>query len=271
MSSANDPTSEPANDPTSEPANDPTSEPANTLTSEPANTPISAQKQLSLPPVIKDSYRTIHKPGKGEFKSKGSKFFAYASHVNTIEEVKDALDKLKAEHFKSRHVCYAYRLDHQGDQYRANDDGEPSGTAGLPILNVLKSHELVKALIAVVRYFGGTKLGVSGLIEAYKLSADDAIQQTDIQEDYIYDVIKLEFPYDELGNLMNCVAKSSFKIIEQSYDEVPFLKLAIRKSLSEKNMLSIYSQLLGYDITDMALTKEHVVKHVYLDEYEGRL
>jgi uncharacterized YigZ family protein len=221
--------------------------------------------------VIKDSYLTIHRTGKGEFKSKGSKFFAYAYYVNSIEDIKTALEKLKAEHFKSRHVCYAYRLDYQGDQFRANDDGEPSGSAGLPILNVLKSKELVKTLIAVVRYFGGTKLGVSGLIEAYKLSAEDAIQHTDIQEDYIYDIIKLDFPYDEMGNLMNCIAKSNFKIIEQSYEEAPFLKIAVRKSLSEKNMLVMYSHLLGFVITDMELTKEHMVKHVYLDEYEGRL
>lgn len=218
-----------------------------------------------------DSYLTLKGQSLGSFKSKGSKFFSYATKVESEEEVKSFLQSIKAEHFKSRHVCYAYRLDHEGMVYRANDDGEPSGTAGLPILNVLKSHQLVKAIIAVVRYFGGTKLGVPGLIEAYKLSAKDAIQQADIQEEYRYQFIKLEFPYEELGNLMNCIAKSSFKIIEQSYDEHPFITLAARQSTATKDLLDIYSQLIGYSITDLELIKDHQVKQSYLNEFEGTL
>lgn len=218
-----------------------------------------------------DSYQTIGKFGTGSFKSKGSKFFAYAFRVDTEDQVKQQLDGLKKEHPKSRHICYAYRLDLEGKNYRANDDGEPSGSAGLPILNVLKSHSLCKCMIAVVRYFGGTKLGIPGLIEAYKLSAADAIQDADIQEEYIYDLIKLEFPYNELGNLMNCIAKTEFRITEQSYEEHPFLKLAIRQSKTHQNLLKLYSHLLGYGINDLTLAKDHLVRCEYLNQIQGIL
>lgn len=219
--------------------------------------------------MIQDSYLTIKAPGRGEFKSKGSKFFAYAYRVDSEEDIKLKLEEIKKEHFKSRHVCYAYRLDVAGTQFRANDDGEPSGSAGLPILNVIKSHQLVKTLIAVVRYFGGTKLGVSGLIEAYKTSAKDAIQHTEIQEEYIIDQIRLDFAYEQLGSLMNVVAASPFKIIEQSYEENPFLILASRHSKTTENLISIYSKLLGYDISELDIVKDHEIKHTLLAQKEG--
>jgi len=219
--------------------------------------------------VIEDSYLTIKTPGTGEFKSKGSKFFSYAFRVDSEEDIKSRLEDIKKEHFKSRHVCYAYRLDVAGAQFRANDDGEPSGTAGLPILNVIKSHQLVKTLIAVVRYFGGTKLGVSGLIEAYKTAAKDAVQNTHIQEEYIIDQIRLDFAYEQLGSLMNVVAASRFKIVEQSYEENPFLVLASRHSATTENLISIYSKLLGYDISDLDIVKDHEIKHTLLVQKEG--
>lgn len=220
---------------------------------------------------IDDSYKTIKAKGKGEYKSKGSKFFSYAYRVNTLEDIKSQLEDIKKEHFKSRHVCYAYRLDVAGTQFRANDDGEPSGTAGLPILNVLKSNQLVKTLIAVVRYFGGTKLGVPGLITAYKTAAQDAIQHTDIQEEYIIDQVKLEFKYDQLGTLMNIVAASPFKIIDQSYDEHPFLVLTCRHSQTEPNIVSLYSKILGYDISDLDIVKDLEIKYTLLQQKEGLL
>lgn len=218
-----------------------------------------------------DSYLTLKSSESGEYKSKGSKFYSYALRVETEDEVKEKLDAIRKEHFKSRHICYAYRLDVDGLQYRANDDGEPSGTAGLPILNVIKSHQLVKTMIAVVRYFGGTKLGVAGLIQAYKTCAQDAISQANLREEYIYQKLKLEFPYDELGHLMNCIAKSDFKIIDQSYEQSPYLKLAIRQSAYEKNILGLYSQLLNFDIDDLELAKDHPVKHTTLAPFEGIL
>lgn len=221
--------------------------------------------------MIHDSYVTLKSSGTGEYKSKGSKFISYANRVETEDDVRIALDKIRKEHFKSRHVCYAYRLDKEGLKYRANDDGEPSGTAGLPILNVLKSHNLVKTLVAVVRYFGGTKLGVPGLIEAYKTSAKDAIAHTTMQEEYVYQFLTLAFPYDELGNLMNHISKSAMIIVEQSYEEEPWIKLGIRQSVLESSLLDLYSQLLDYTIRDLDLAKEHPVKYTLLDQFEGRL
>lgn len=219
--------------------------------------------------MITDSYLTIKAPTSGEYKSKGSKFFSYAYRVDSEEDIKLHLENIKKEHFKSRHVCYAYRLDVAGTQYRANDDGEPSGTAGLPILNVIKSHQLVKTLIAVVRYFGGTKLGVSGLIAAYKTAAKDAMQHAVIQEEYIIDHVRLDFSYDQLGTLMNIVAASPFKIIDQAYDEHPFLILACRHLHTMDNLISVYSNILGYDISDLNIVKDHEIKHTLLTQREG--
>lgn len=219
--------------------------------------------------MIQDSYLTIQAPGRGEFKSKGSKFYSYAFRVDSEKDIKNRLEQIKKEHFKSRHVCYAYRLDVANTQYRANDDGEPSGTAGLPILNVTKSHQLVKILIAVVRYFGGTKLGVSGLIEAYKTAAKNAIQDTVIHEEYIIDQIKLDFDYEQLGALMNVVAASPFKIMEQSYEKNPYLILASRHSKTTDNLLFMYSKLLGYDISELDIVKDHNIKHTLLAQKEG--
>jgi len=221
--------------------------------------------------VTKDSYLAVKRSSTGEYKSKGSKFYSFAHRVSTEDDVKSILEAIRKEHFKSRHVCYAYRLDTSGQQYRANDDGEPSGTAGLPILNVLKSHQLSKTMVAVVRYFGGTKLGVAGLIEAYKTAAHDAVLNADIQEEFIYHILKLEFPYEELGNLMNCIAKSNFKIIDQSYEEEPYIKIAIRQSACDSNLLNLYSHLLNYTIDDLKVVNDHSVRHTYLKPFEGIL
>jgi len=219
--------------------------------------------------VNEDSYLTIKNPSTGEYKASGSKFFSYAYRVDSEEDIKSNLEEIKKEHFKSRHVCYAYRLDIAGTQYRANDDGEPSGTAGLPILNVLKSHQIVKSLIAVVRYFGGTKLGVSGLIQAYKTCAQDAIVDSNIQEEYIIDNVRLDFNYDQLGRLVNIVAASPCTIIHQAYEDTPLLVLSSRPSNTTDNFISVYSKILGYDISALDIVKDHEIKHTLLKQTEG--
>ncbi|MEM6700850.1 MAG: YigZ family protein, partial [Bacteroidota bacterium] len=129
---------------------------------------------------MSDQYKTLAAPSTGEFKDRGSKFFAYAFPVETETEVATALEQVKKEHFKARHHCYAYRLGMDKNNFRANDDGEPSGMAGRPILGQIDSWELTDVFIVVVRYFGGTKLGTSGLINAYKKSAMDALEQAEI-------------------------------------------------------------------------------------------
>jgi len=218
-----------------------------------------------------DAYQTIVTKGTGLYKSKGSKFFSYAYHIKSESDVKEVLETIGKEHFKARHICYAYRLSIDGSIYRANDDGEPSGTAGLPILNVLKSKSLVKSMIAVVRYFGGTKLGISGLIQAYKTSASEAVDNAAIREEFIYDEMTFTFPYDDLGTLMNCIAKSGIVILEQFYEQEPIIKVAIRQSEKEGVLLAIYSQLFGYEIADLNKIKDHPVKVKKTGIYEGLL
>jgi len=211
-----------------------------------------------------DSFFTIKDSAEGMYKEKGSKFFAYAYHVNTIDEVKTHLEDLKKEHFKSRHNCFAYRIGVSGDTYRANDDGEPSGTAGVPILNALKSKELVNVVVFVVRYFGGTKLGVPGLIRAYKSAALDAIEHTTIVEDFMYEVYKLEFGFSEMGNIMSYVNQGSWKIIDQSYDNDPFLKLRVKASDAKAEIANLKSKINGFDVPwDYKVQDDNIsLKHI---------
>jgi len=138
---------------------------------------------------IKDTYNTIEESSEGLYKDKGSKFISYAFHVVDVDQVKEIIQQIKKEHFSARHHCYAYRLGFSGEHYRVNDDGEPSGTAGKPIYGQLLSHELTNVLIIVVRYFGGTLLGVSGLINAYKSAALDVIVNSNI----VLKIIELKF------------------------------------------------------------------------------
>ncbi|MFT7606590.1 MAG: putative YigZ family protein, partial [Saprospiraceae bacterium] len=142
-----------------------------------------------------DLYKTIVAPSIGEFKDRGSKFIAYAYPVYTEEEWQEHLNTVKKEHFKARHHCFAFRIGLDKNNFRANDDGEPSGTAGRPILGQIDSFELTNVFVVVVRYFGGTKLGVSGLINAYKNATIDAFQQATIIEKTVEDIYKISFHY----------------------------------------------------------------------------
>ena len=163
-------------------------------------------------------YFSIDSKSEGIYKEKGSKFIAFAFPVETEDEIKLQLDLLKKEYFDARHICYAYRLGENGEKFRANDDGEPNHTAGTPILNQLKSLDLSDVLVAVVRYFGGTKLGVSGLINAYKLSTQEALQQAVKVEKIPVTTITLSFEYQELNEAMKLIKKFECKIINQTYD-----------------------------------------------------
>lgn len=143
-----------------------------------------------------DSYFSISSSGKGLYKEKGSKFIGIAKPVKTEAEVESFLEAIRKEYYDSRHVCYAWRLGSEGKKFRANDDGEPSHSAGDPILNELRSQEISDALIAVVRYFGGTKLGVGGLIRAYGTAAKEAIEDTEKIEVVLTELIEIRFPYE---------------------------------------------------------------------------
>lgn len=141
------------------------------------------------------SYKTITQPAEGLFKEKGSKFFAFAYPIETATQAKPLIEQLRKEHHSARHVCWAYKLGYDGSTFRANDDGEPSNSAGKPILGQIDSFELTNVLVCVVRYFGGTLLGVGGLIQAYKEAAREALQSAEIVEKPIEHIVTLRFDY----------------------------------------------------------------------------
>ena len=177
-----------------------------------------------------DSYRTIAAPAEGEFKDRGSKFLAYAWPVRTEEEALAHLDWLRKEHFQARHHCFAWRLAPDGSRFRANDDGEPSGTAGRPILGQIDSFGLTDVVVVVVRYFGGTLLGTSGLIQAYREAAAEALRTAKVEEKIVCDTFRFDFDYALMPDVMNAVKKLGLDIVHQDFGERGLLHLAIRQS-----------------------------------------
>lgn len=163
------------------------------------------------------AFRTISEATEGLFKDKGSKFLAYAFPISSVEDVKPYLERLKSEHPSARHVCYAYMLGTDGNDYRANDDGEPNGTAGLPILNQIKSKDVTNVLVAVVRYFGGTKLGVSGLIHAYKESAKEALEQAVVIEKVPTVTITVQFPHSSIGEVERLIRQNGWEVKNRAF------------------------------------------------------
>lgn len=163
----------------------------------------------------------------GEYKEKGSKFLAYAHPVSTEEEVKHWNEHYRKEHHKARHWCYAYRLDLQGKLFRANDDGEPSGTAGKPILGQIDSKELTKVFILVVRYYGGKKLGASGLINAYKTAAAESLNAAKIVEIKIRSYYEVFFKYERMNDLMRMLKHEQLKILGQTFNDGCQLQFSI--------------------------------------------
>jgi uncharacterized YigZ family protein len=181
-----------------------------------------------------DTYQTIAAPSIGEFKEKGSKFIAYAYFVSDEIEIKEKLDLLKKEHFKATHHCYAYRLGTDGKNYRANDDGEPSGTAGRPILGQIDSFGLTNLLIVVVRYYGGTKLGTSGLINAYREAAKLALENSIKIEKIIESQIDFSVPYLKMNEVMQFLKQYEIELVTNDYsDESINFKVSVRNKLLE--------------------------------------
>ena len=175
-------------------------------------------------------FRTIEVPGEGFYKEKGSKFLGYAYPCSNIDEVKAHLERLRKENHGCVHVCYAYCLGSKKEAYRYSDDGEPSNSAGAPIYGQIKSFDLTNVLVAVVRYYGGTNLGVGGLINAYRTAAKEAFENARIVEDEDRNEIELRFTYEAMPFVMNAVKTSDCKIIEQHFEENPSLKLSIPES-----------------------------------------
>jgi uncharacterized YigZ family protein len=184
--------------------------------------------------LFEDTYKTILKNCEGIFKDKGSKFIAFAYPVKTEEEVKKIVANLKKEHHGANHHCYAFRLGANKQHFRANDDGEPSNTAGKPILSQIQSNDLTNILIVVVRYFGGTLLGVSGLINAYKNAAADALKNSTVVEKTVNEIYKTQFEYLQMNDVMKIVKDENLEIISQNHELSCEIIFSIRKNNADK-------------------------------------
>ena len=182
--------------------------------------------------MFDDTYTTLAAPSEGIYKEKGSKFLAFAYPVRTLDEVKAHLELLRKDYFDARHHCYAYILGPRKDAFRANDDGEPSGTGGRPIHGQLLSADLTDTLIVVVRYFGGILLGASGLANAYKTAARDAIDHATIVERTIDCRYRLSFAYEAMNDVMRILKDFDLKPEQPQYDLQCSLEVGIRQSLS---------------------------------------
>jgi len=179
-----------------------------------------------------DSFLTIAATGEGYYTEKRSKFLAWAHHVESTDEVKALLDDYRKRYYDARHVCYAYMLGPERKDYRANDDGEPSSTAGKPILGQINAAALTDVLVVVVRYYGGVNLGTSGLIVAYREAAAQAISNAKTVTRLVEDVVTYDFPYPMMNAVMRVVKDMQPRIVSQSYDNTCSITLAIRKSMA---------------------------------------
>ena len=181
-----------------------------------------------------DEFKTIATTSEGFYSEKRSKFLAFAHHVETLDEIKEILALYRKKYYDARHVCYAYMLGAAREDFRANDDGEPSSTAGKPILGQINSHELTDVLIVVVRYYGGVNLGTSGLIVAYREAAADAIAHAEVEMRQVEDYVTYDFPYVMMNDVMRIVKDMQPRIVSQTYDNTCRIVLAIRQSDAPK-------------------------------------
>ena len=179
---------------------------------------------------MEDTYKTIAAPAEASYTEKRSKFLAFALPVRSVEEVKERLEKYQKEYYDARHVCYAYMLGPKRTDFRANDNGEPSGTAGKPILGQINSNGLTDVLVVVVRYFGGIKLGTSGLIVAYREAAALALAEAEVIEKTVDEEVEVRFEYPFMNDVMRIVKEEESELLEQSYDMDCVMRLRIRQS-----------------------------------------
>jgi uncharacterized YigZ family protein len=185
--------------------------------------------------MTEDQYKTIDNEiiGEGYYTEKRSKFLAFAHHIESVDEVKDIIAVYRRKYYDARHCCYAYMLGSERTEFRANDDGEPSSTAGKPILGQINSAELTDILIVVVRYYGGVNLGTGGLIVAYRAAAADAIANSKIEIRQVEEIVKYDFTYPMMNDVMRIVKDLQPKIIDQKFDNTCSITLRIRKSEAE--------------------------------------
>lgn len=180
-----------------------------------------------------DEYKTITEViGEGFYSEKRSKFLAFAHHVETIDEIKDILASYRKKYYDARHVCYAYVLGADKADFRANDDGEPSSTAGKPILGQINSYDLTNVLVIVVRYYGGVNLGTGGLIVAYRTAAADALDHATIETRMVEEVITYSFPYPMMSAVMRVIKEMQPRIVSQTFDNTCSISMSIRQEMA---------------------------------------
>jgi len=184
--------------------------------------------------LFEDQYKTINTISEGTFRDKGSRFIAYSYPFTDENKLKDILNDVKSNHPKARHHCYAYRLGMDKSVYRINDDNEPAGSAGRPILNTLLSNDLTNIIVVVVRYFGGTLLGIPGLINAYRAATQESINNATIVERYQKDVYSIDFDYLQMNDIMRMIKEQGIDIQSQSFDNQCKFEIAIRASLTNR-------------------------------------
>jgi len=198
-----------------------------------------------------DLYKTIDGQAKGElFKDKNSKFYGYAFPVTTEDQVKTKLEALKKEHYSARHWCYAYQLGIKTIRYRANDDGEPNNSAGMPIYGQIQSFEVTNVLVVVIRYYGGIKLGVGGLINAYKTAAKFALEESKVIEKTINQNFELKFEYKNMSKVMRLLKQSEVEIINQKLELYCLLEISVRKGNASK-VVNLFKSFFGVEIHEL--------------------
>lgn len=180
--------------------------------------------------LFSDTYKTITGPSEGIFRDRGSKFIGLAYPIRTEEETREIVSRIRSEHPKARHFCTAFRLTPDRSVFRVNDDGEPSGSAGKPILNTILSADLTNILVVVVRYFGGTLLGVPGLINAYKTATAEALQAATVVEKTVNDIYRLRFEYLQMNDVMKIIKDEHLQIIRQEFDNQCLVEVEIRQA-----------------------------------------
>ena len=202
--------------------------------------------------IEKDTYKTITKASKEVlFKDKNSKFFGYAFPVLSEDDVKSKLELLKKQHHTARHWCYAYQIGTEDLSYRANDDGEPNNSAGMPIYGQIQSFDVTNVLVVVVRYFGGVKLGVGGLINAYKTAAQLALESSKIVTKTINKTYLIKFDYKNMNKVMRVIKEKQLKIVDQKLELDCQIQISVRKKESEK-IYEIFENLFEMKITELS-------------------
>ena len=199
--------------------------------------------------MAEDTYKTVVGNAETIIRERSSKFLALSYHVTSPEEVRYIMEPLRKKFYDATHHCYAYRIGYRGEEWRANDDGEPSGTAGKPILGQLLSRDITNCLVVVVRWFGGTKLGVAGLIETYREATAAVLDVSKVEERTIDRIVTVRYPFESMNGVMKVVKAMEPKILEQAFDNMCTMKMAVRLSAAEE-LLARLDKVEGINIED---------------------